>query len=115
MDQEHGEVSYDEVYQKPRNERLRIFREISAENRAALVRTHAERWLAGNRARLSAEQIAVLEEVMQSISPRWYEPDRDVEAIEAEADVLTEKLETVLSRKDCRQFATTCADHIPEG
>jgi len=114
MDEEHGEVSYDEVFRKPSGERLRIFNEVSADNRALLVRTHAGRWLAANRARLSAGQIAAVERVIAAIEPKWYEPERDEAAFEKEFEPLIKNLETLLPREDLRQLATRNADHIPE-
>ena|SRR5688500_3425512 len=114
MDQEHGEVSYDEVFQKPSGERLRVFGEMTPGGRALLVRTHAERWLAANRARLSAWQIAAVERVIAAIEPKWYEPERDEAAYEKEIEPLIKNLETLLPREDLRQLATRYADHIPE-
>jgi hypothetical protein len=46
------------------DERRRIFTDISAENRALLIKTHIERWLAANRQRLNNEQITVVEDII---------------------------------------------------
>lgn len=98
----------------PRQERIRIFNEVSAENRALLIKTHIERWLAANRSRLMPEQIAVIEEIIPFIRPEWYQPDRDREKYEREAEGLCLKLETVFSREEVMQISNAnFADYVP--
>lgn len=46
MNQEQTSIGYDEFMPQPLKERLKIFNEVSAENRALLIKTHVERWLA---------------------------------------------------------------------
>ena len=114
MNQEQLEVNYDQFFLTPIKERREIFTEISAENRAFLVKTHAERWLAANRSRLTDEQVSVVEELIQSISPEWYKTRPDFsEEIHPEAEILVNKVEAVLSREDVLQLATNRADYIP--
>ena len=60
MNQEQTPIGYDQFMPHPLQERRRIFNEISAENRAFLIKTHIGRWLAANRPQLPPEQIAVL-------------------------------------------------------
>lgn len=97
----------------PFGERLKIFNEISAENRALLVRTQVERWLASNRSQLNQTQIALLDEAIQFITPDKYEENRDMEKIQQEIEKLQKKMETVFSRDEMRQILTNRADHIP--
>ena len=113
MDQEHQEVTYKQFFQKPFKERLNIFNEITADNRALLVKTHAERWLAANRSRLANEQINAVEDLMVALSPKWYETDRDFEKLEPEIEVLIKKIEALLSREDCQQLASNRSEYIP--
>lgn len=113
MNQEQPAISYDDFFFKPVKERLKIFNEITAENRAFLVKTQSERWLAAIRSRLTSEQIAVVEEVIQAISPDWYKTDRNIEEVHPEAEVMVKKVEAVLSREDVRQLATYGANYIP--
>ena len=110
MDKEYA-VSYGQFYSKPVKERVEIFNEISAENRAFLVKTQAERWLAANRSRLTDEQIATIEEMNRSISPEWYRESR--EDIDPGIEALFKKVEAVLSREDMRELATKHAQYIP--
>lgn len=113
MSQEQSAIGYDQFFLKPVKERIKIFNEISAENRAFLFKTQAERWLSANRSRLTYEQIAVVEELIQSISPEWYKKERNFDEIEPEAEVLIKKVEAVLSREDVMELATERAKYIP--
>lgn len=115
MNQERQMVKYDELFPKSHKERLRIINNISAENIAQLVKTHAKRWLAVNRSRLNDEQISLAEEMIQSITHKWYIRDQNSEEIPPEAESLIKKIETVFSREDLLQFATLRADYIPAG
>ena len=114
MNQEQIEVNYDQFFLTPDNKRRDVFAEISAENRAFLVKTHAERWLAANGSRLTHEQVSVVEELIQSISPEWYKTKLDFsEEIDPKVEALIKKIEAVLSREDVSQLATNNAEYIP--
>lgn len=114
MNQEQGTIGYDKFFLTPVKERREIFTEISAENRAFLIKTHAERWLAANRSRLTDEQISVVEELIQAISPELYKTKHDFsEEIHPEAEILVNKLEAVLSPEDMLQLGANRADYIP--
>lgn len=114
MSREELEVSYDQFYLKPFDKRREIFNEISAENRAFLVKTQAERWLAANRSRLTAKQISVVEEMNRAISPEWYKMKTDFsEKVDPKVEALIKKVEAVLSHEDLLQLATNRADYIP--
>jgi len=113
MNQEQLAINYNQFFLKPVKERIKILNEISAENRAFLVKTQAERWLAANRSRLTHEQVSTVEEYILSISPKWYETRDDFEKIDPKAETLVKKVEAVLSREDVMQLATNRADYIP--
>jgi hypothetical protein len=113
MSQKQPAVGYDQFFLKPVRERIEILNEISAGNRAFLFKTQAERWLSANRSRLTDEQIAVVEELVRSISPEWYEKERNFDEIEPDAEVLVKKLEAVLSHQDVMELATERAKYIP--
>jgi hypothetical protein len=106
-------VSYDLVFRDPVEERIRIFNEITAENRALLIKTHAERWLSMNRQTLTREQTAVVEELIESISPEWYREGAGSEVIAPDARAMISRIEAVLPREDIRQLATNYAEYIP--
>jgi hypothetical protein len=114
MNQEQSVIGYDEFMPQPFSERRRIFNEISAENRALLIKTHIERWLATNRQRLNNEQITVVEEtIIPFITPERYRAERDTEKVEQEADALIQKAESVFSREDLWQILAPRADYVP--
>jgi len=113
MNQERTPIGYDQFMPQPLQERLRIFNEVSAENRALLIKTHVERWLATNRPRLTHEQIAVIEEIISYITPESYQAERDTEKVEREAEELRRKAEAVFSREDTMQIMSNRADYVP--
>ena len=106
-------INYDVYMTQPFEQRLRLFNEISAENRALLIQTHVKRWLAANRSRLNSEQVAVAEESIGFISPEKYREGRDMEKIHREAEALREKAEAVLSREDVVQILSDRPDYVP--
>jgi hypothetical protein len=113
MNQEQQIIGYDEFMPQPLQERLRIFNEVSAENRALLMKTHIERWLAANESRLNGEQIAIVEEMLLFITPELYQEERDIEKIHPEIEALRRKGEAVFSREELRQILTRNADYVP--
>lgn len=113
MSQEQPAIGYDQFMPQPFEERLRIFREVSAENRALLMKTHIERWLAANRPRLTDEQVAVVEEFISFISPELYRAEPEEEKTIREVEALKKKGEAVFSRDDLRQIVSERADYVP--
>lgn len=104
MNQVQLTIGYDEYMSVPREKRNIIFGEISAENHALLMKTHVEKWLAANHPRLNQEQIAVIEEIIRSITPESYQAKRDYFRVTQEAEKLHEKAVAVFSREDIIQF-----------
>jgi hypothetical protein len=114
MNQEQSAIGYDEWMPQPLDERRRIFTDISAENRALLIKTHIERWLAANRQRLNNEQITVVEDIIiPFITTERYRVERDTEKVEQEVDALQRKAEEFFSREDLMQMVSPRADYVP--
>ncbi len=113
MNQGQPTIGYDQFMPKSHQERISIFNDVSAENRALIAKTHVERWLAANRLRLSREQVAVIEEIIGFISPELYEEHRDFEKIVRQVEALREKAEAVLSPEDVIQILSDRLDYIP--
>jgi hypothetical protein len=113
MSQKQSTISYDQFMPQPLQERIRIFNEISPENRAQLIKTHVERWLAAIRRRLTQEQLALVEEIICSISPEWYKIECDFERAKQEAEVLRKRAEAVFSREDVMQIMSHRANYVP--
>ena len=71
-----SKIAYDAFMQMSVDARLTTFNAIDAENRADLVRTHIRRWLSANRARLTAEQIDLMEENISFVTAERYGPSK---------------------------------------
>ena len=113
VDQGQQTIGYDQFMPQPLHERRRIVNDVSAENRALLIKTHVKRWLAANRSRLDHEQIAVVEELIGFISPEKYQVQRDEEKVMKEAEALHKKAEPLFSPEDMVQIMTNRADYVP--
>lgn len=108
-----SDINYDQFFStKSVKERREIFSEISADNRASLVKTHAKRWLAANRSRLNQEQISLAEELIQSIAPQWYEVGPGFEKPDRKADALFMKMKPVFSSEDFFQLTAPGSNYI---
>ena len=97
-------VPYDEFFALTDrdDDRIRVFNEITAENRATLVRTHLERWLNRNRGRLSAEQVAMMEENIRFVGPELYGLPKKPE-VQAKVLDLAERTRKLFSPSDVAQ------------
>ncbi len=67
-----GDAVYARFMELSVEQRRSGFAELSPEHRALIVRTHAERWLAQNRERLSASEIGLFEELIAFVTPERY-------------------------------------------
>ena len=105
-------VSYDEYGPMEDQEKIAVFNEVSAENRALLVRTQAERWLAANRDRLSDEQVEAVEGAIAFIEPALYD-EEDAEADQAASEEVMGRLTAVLPFEDMMQAFTRRGAYIP--
>lgn len=104
-------VIYDGFMVKSVGERIRLFNQATAENRAHLVQAHLTRWLARHASRLTPEQLGVLQESLTLITPAWYRSSRGAKP-RAAVRALEEKVARVLSREDMMQALTIYADYI---
>ena len=105
-------VTYDEYAQLSRDEQVSLFQEISAENRALLARTQAERWLALNREKLDAQQLEAVKAAIETIDPALYEEDKTAEW-EATTERIMKKLLAVLPPEEVGQGFGAGAPYIP--
>ena len=80
-------VTYDSFMRLDATHRMAEFNRVGPESKAMLVRTHAERWLAGNRARLSSSEIKVFQEVIAFVTPEIYQKPLDPKVMKREADI----------------------------
>lgn len=107
------EVSYDDYMPLTRQERIKVFNEISAENRAILVKTQVERWLMVNISKLNKQQTDLLNETIEFITPDKYEEDRDYEKVERETAELSNRVSELFTQDEMMQFMSPVADYIP--
>jgi hypothetical protein len=106
-------VDYDSFMKLDLQGRIKTFNEISPENRATIVRTQIERWTGKNRARLTHEQVALMEENSRFATAEIYaKPMTDDVATKAKE--LETRAAVVFSREDMRQALTIHGDHIPK-
>ncbi len=113
MNQGQQSIGYDQFMPQSLEERIKLFNEVSAENRALLIKTHIERWLAANRSKLADEQVSVVEEIIPFIRPELYQAKRDVEKLAPEVEALRRKAEAVFSHEDVMQIMSNRADYVP--
>ena len=104
-------VTYDEFMVRSFSERIRLFNQATAENRAHLVQAHLTRWLARHSARLTQEQRGVLQESLTLITPAWYRSPRGTSQ-RAALSALEDKVARVLSQEDMLQALTIHGEYI---
>lgn len=107
-------VDYDTLMQQDKAAIRRQFAQLSPENKAVIVRTQIERWIAANRARLSPAQLQVMQEMAAVVSPALYSPDR-TEATLARVQELEKRAISLLGKEDVGRAATLeMAVYIPK-
>jgi hypothetical protein len=75
------------------------FAQFNAETKSVLMRTHANQWLDKNRTRLSASQIALMQEMIAYLSPEAYRNPSDPH-IARRGQELTDKFKCQLRNSD---------------
>jgi hypothetical protein len=106
-------VDYDVFMQGDRAARIRTFQTMTPDNKAEVVRTHIDRWLAVNRNRLTAEQVTVVEENRAFVTAELYERPRTPGILARSKELETRAL-AVLSRQDAGQAFTIEGAYIPK-
>jgi len=105
-------VTYDTFMKTPFEDRIRLFNEANAETRAALVREQIQRWLASHRAKLSPQQVQVMEENLAFVTPALYEGRGKPEDRER-ARALEARTAKLFTRAEVRQALTIEGDYLP--
>ena len=80
-------ITYDEFMRLPVQQRHEQFSRFAADSKASMVRTHAERWVAANKTRLSSSELGVLQEAIAFITPRIFEAPMDPQVLKRESDL----------------------------
>lgn len=84
-----GSESYDSFMKESLEQREARFRGLSPEAKAALKRTHTERWLKEHRRELTSSQIALVEEGIAFITPALYQHPEDAVKRKQEEDLIS--------------------------
>ena len=105
-------VDYDTFMQQDWQGRTRMFNTITPENRAELVRTQMERWLAAIQDRLTSEQLAAMHDCIAFVQPDAYRPETR-EAYLARAKELEQRAAALFTHEDLRQALTIQGTYIP--
>jgi hypothetical protein len=72
-----GAISFDDFMRLDAQQRRERFNQLDATNKAMLVRTHAERWLAKNSHRLGAPEQAFIKEAIALATPEIFNASVD--------------------------------------
>lgn len=80
-------ADYDEFMRLPVQQRREQFSKMPAENKAFIVRTHAERWVAANKARLGSAELRALQEATTFVTPKIYATRMDPLTLKRENEV----------------------------
>ena len=108
-----GVVDYDTFMKQDFEGRIRIFNQVTPENRAELVQTQIKRWVEMNRARLTPEQLKVMEENLAFVvADRYRQPMSEDQR--AKARELESRTAALFSRDDMRQALTIHGTYIPK-
>ena len=75
-----AELEYEAFCKKDEKEKRQLFRAATADQKAVLARTQMERWLEANRSSLSNEQLAVLQELIPTVTPDLFQSTSEAKA-----------------------------------
>jgi len=106
-------VDYDTFMRQDVQGRIGVFNQVTPENRAELVRTQIIRWVEGNRARLTPEQLKVTDENLAFVTPDRYQQQMNQEQ-RAQAKEMEVRTAAVFSREEMMQALTIYATYIPK-
>ena len=106
-------VDYDTFMKQDVQDRIRAFNQVTPENRAELVQTQIKRWVEKNRARLTPEQLKVMDENLAfAVADRYRQPMNEEQR--ARAKELESRNAALFSREDLREALTIHGTYIPK-
>jgi MinD-like ATPase involved in chromosome partitioning or flagellar assembly len=106
-------VDYDTFMQQDVQSRIRVFNQVSPENRAELVQTQIKRWVEKNRTRLTPEQLKVMDENLAFVVADRYRQAMNEEQ-RAKAKELEARTAALFSPEDMREALTINGTYIPK-
>jgi hypothetical protein len=105
-------IAYDDFMKLGTPQKAERFRAMSPENKASIMRTHAQMWLRKNRDRLSAGQVALLHEAISFVTPELYRNPNDPEQLKKE-EALKAKFKCHLRRSDVMEAFGAVRSPVP--
>lgn len=106
------QIPYEEFMKLDPSSRRARFERANAETRATIMRTHAERWLTANRARLTSTQIDLVQQVIALVTPALYRNPTDPE-LKKQLDALEANLTCRMRHSDILAAFKPSRDPIP--
>jgi hypothetical protein len=107
-------ADYDKFMALAAQQRREQFGKMSAEAKAFTVRTHAERWIAANKARLGSAELAAMQEAVSFITPRIYATPMDPTVLKRENEVKASMRCRVNTNDVVAAFNVSDASPIPQ-
>lgn len=92
-----AELEYDAFCTKTQQEKRSLFRAATAAQKAAIMRNQMERFRDANRARLSKEQLALLQDTLAALTPTAFEGSKEAQA---KMEALSARIEKTFSNED---------------
>lgn len=87
------------------DERQQIFSTLTPDQKSSLKREHARRWLSKNAGTLSSEQVSLVREAIEFLSPAYYS-DPTAPDTRRQEEVLRQRLECSLGRNGVSEALT---------
>ena len=108
-------VTYDTFCSLPDEAKRAAFNTATPEEKAAVMKTHVERWRGANKSRLSAPQLALLDQMVAVITPESYTPGPGREAAQNRMRALEPKLAELFSPDDIQAAMQPSGPCLPKG
>lgn len=105
-------TAYQEFMTLAPDSRAKRFSALSADDKALIMRTHAEQWLAKNRGRLIAGQVELVEKAIALVRPAMYRRPQDPDLVKS-MQALEAQLKCGLRRSDILQAFSTKHSAVP--
>lgn len=106
-------VSYDSLMKLDVEARLTLFGTLTRDNKMDIVVTHAQRWILKNRARLSSQQITLVEEWMALVKEEMSGNLPKTQETGDRFNNLQRRMVRAFSWEDRNQVISLRADYIP--
>jgi hypothetical protein len=97
-------LTYEEFVRLPPESRDEVYRQLSADTKAAFLRKRFDQWLTENRGQLSSRQVAAVREAINLVTPELFQRAPDAKE-RARQDAVSKKLRCSLGSELAYSFA----------